>query len=68
MNSGIMALTPEGKRTVVLHEQAAEVETPRLVRVAVPHQDARTVGTRLRQALDKDARKSTFTHGQLSQN
>ena len=62
MNSGIVMLTPEGKRTAVPQEQAAEVETSRLVRVAVPHQDAGTVGTWLSQALDRDARKSTRTH------
>ena len=42
MNSGIVVLTPEGKRTAVPQEQAAEVETSRLVRVAVPHQDTGT--------------------------
>ena len=62
MNSGIVVLTPEWKRTAVPQEQAAEVETSRLVRVAVPHQEAGTVGTWLSQTLDRDARKSTCTH------
>lgn len=62
MDSGIVVLTPEGKRTAVPQEQAAEVETHRLVRVAVPRQEAGTVRTWLSQALDRDARKSPCAH------
>ena len=54
INSGVVALTPEGKRIALPAEQTTEVETNRIVRVAVPKKDASTVSSWLNNALAND--------------
>lgn len=55
LNSGIVVLTPEGKRAALAAEQTTEVETNRIVRVAVPKKDAATAASWLNHALAKDS-------------
>ena len=53
-NSGVVALTPEGKRVALPAEKTVEVETDRIVRVAVPKKNAGTAASWLNHALAKD--------------
>lgn len=62
-SSGVVVLTPEGKRVAIPAEQTTEVESDRVVRVAVPRQEAKTATAWLPQALDMDARQGSCTHG-----
>ena len=58
-NSGVVALTPEGKRVSIPAEQAAEVESNRMVRVSVSRQESRTTETWLARALNIDAKHTS---------
>ena len=58
LNSGVVVLTGEGRRVAVPAEQATEVETPRVVRVAVPRQESMTATTWLARALNTDAKQT----------
>ena len=56
LNSGVVVLTAEGRRVAIPAEQAAEVETDRVARVAVPRQESMTATAWLNQALNVDAK------------
>ncbi len=58
-NSGVVTLTPEGKRVSIPAEQAAEVESNRMVRVSVSRQESRTTETWLARALNIDAKHTS---------
>ncbi|MEE9400019.1 MAG: hypothetical protein V3V23_07100 [Dehalococcoidales bacterium] len=61
LNSGVLALTPGGKRVVMPAEQVTELDTDRVVRVAVPRREVATASSWLTQALDKSTRPTSNT-------
>ena len=58
LNSGVVVLTGEGRRVAIPAEQATEIETPRVVRVAVPRQESMAASTWLARALNTDAKQT----------
>jgi epoxyqueuosine reductase QueG len=57
-DSGVVVLNTKGEREAVPADEATEVETNRVVRVAIPHQEAETSKNWIDQALKTDAELS----------
>ncbi len=57
-NSGVVVLNTKGERVAVPADEAVEVETNRVVRVAIPRQEAKTAKSWVGQALKTDAELS----------